>query len=186
MNKILAMIAALMLCSATLVMAADEPAAPNQATVAKEAPKADKLMPEPTAACPKMGMMGGGMGMMGNGPGSAMSPDLMKKMQEQMEKIRQSTDPAERQKLMQEHFQSMQEAMQAMHGNMGKAGGMGGCMQCCCCCQQHCAKTMGGKNCKKGGNCARGKGMGMMPQGAAMGSGTGGMMEPQRQMQQSK
>jgi hypothetical protein len=45
----------------------------------------------------------------------------MKEMQAQMEKIRQTTDPKERQRLMQEHMQGMGEQMQMMQG-------MGGCM----------------------------------------------------------
>ena len=203
MKKSLTMIAALMLCSASLAMAADAPTAPKKSAAAKEVSKVDKLMSEPTEACHKMDMMGGGMGMMGNGAGNAMSPDPMKKMQEQMDKIRQTTDPIERQKLMQEHFQSMQEAMQFMRGNLGRMGGMDGCSQCCC--QQHCDKAMGGKTKCKDGKCARGKRTGMKPQGGGMEatpqSGAAGsmeqrmdmmqmmmenMMEHQRQLQQSK
>jgi len=45
----------------------------------------------------------------------------MKKIQEQMQKINATTDPAERRKLMKEHMQSMQEGMKMM-GRMG--GGM--------------------------------------------------------------
>jgi hypothetical protein len=77
---------------------------------------------------------------------------------------------------MQEHFQAMQEAMQAMRGNAGTM--MSGCMQCCCC-QQQCGTAKGGKSCNKGGNCARGKGMGAMPQGgAAAATPQGGMAAP--------
>ncbi|MCK9382459.1 MAG: hypothetical protein M0P95_15525 [Sulfuritalea sp.] len=43
----------------------------------------------------------------------------MKKMQQQMEQFRATTDPAERQKLMQAHMQTMQENMQTMHGMDG-------------------------------------------------------------------
>lgn len=42
----------------------------------------------------------------------------MKTMQVQMERLRTTTDPTERQKLMQEHMQSMQENMKMMR-NMG-------------------------------------------------------------------
>jgi hypothetical protein len=49
----------------------------------------------------------------------------MKTMQAQLDRIHQSTDPVERQKLIQEHMKSMQETMQAMRG-MG--GGMIGKM----------------------------------------------------------
>ncbi len=51
--------------------------------------------------------------------------DNMKKMQQQMEKIRATTDPKERQKLMQAHMQAMQENMKAMRG-MGGPMMMGG------------------------------------------------------------
>ena len=57
-------------------------------------------------------MMGGGMQEM---------QAAMKKMQDQMAKIRATSDPAERQKLMAEHMASMREAM----GMMTKMGGMG-------------------------------------------------------------
>ena len=40
----------------------------------------------------------------------------MKAMQAQMAKIRATTDPKERQKLMQAHMQAMQDGMKAMHG----------------------------------------------------------------------
>ena len=47
--------------------------------------------------------------------------EKMKAMQGQMDKIRQTTDPKERQQLMQEH-------MRAMHANMEMMRGMGGSM----------------------------------------------------------
>jgi hypothetical protein len=53
--------------------------------------------------------MGGGM------------PAAMQKMQEQMAKLRSTTDPAERQKLMLEHMSTMREGM----GTMMKMGGSG-------------------------------------------------------------
>lgn len=43
----------------------------------------------------------------------------MKKMIVQMEKIRQTRDPKERQRLMQEHLQTMHEGAQAMRGTGG-------------------------------------------------------------------
>ena len=49
----------------------------------------------------------------------------MKRMQEQMDKLRQTQDPQERQKLLQEHYATMQSAMTAMHG-MWVPGMMGG------------------------------------------------------------
>ena len=52
--------------------------------------------------------------------------EKMKAMQAQMERIHKTTDPKERQKLMQAHMQSMQENMKAMRGmggQMMKGGG---------------------------------------------------------------
>ena len=51
----------------------------------------------------------------------------IKKMQHQMDMIATTTDPKERQKLMQEHMQTMQETMKAMRSMGGptmKGGGM--------------------------------------------------------------
>ena len=69
---------------------------------------------------------------MGDKPMPAVDAN-MKKMQEQMEKIGTTTDPKERQKLMQVHMQTMQENMKSMRA-MGdpmkmddkKGGGMMG------------------------------------------------------------
>ena len=49
----------------------------------------------------------------------------MKMMQDQMAKIQQTRDPAERQKLLQDHWVTMQNNMQLMHGMSGM--GMMGC-----------------------------------------------------------
>lgn len=49
----------------------------------------------------------------------------IQKMQEQMDKIRQTQDPQERQKLLQEHWQTMQSGMTMMQGMWGS--GMMGC-----------------------------------------------------------
>jgi hypothetical protein len=55
--------------------------------------------------------------------------ERMKTMQAQMEKIRQTTDPKEREKLLAEHMKSMQEGMQMMRGmGGGMMGMMGGGM----------------------------------------------------------
>ena len=43
----------------------------------------------------------------------------MKAMQAQMDNIRKTSDPKERQKLMQAHMQAMQENMKMMHGMVG-------------------------------------------------------------------
>jgi len=55
----------------------------------------------------------------------APTQENMQKMQQQMDKIATTTDPRERQKLMQEHMQTMQEnmkAMRSMGGPMMKGG----------------------------------------------------------------
>ncbi len=51
-----------------------------------------------------------------------------KKMQEQMEKIRQAKDPNERQKLWEEHWKTMHEGMGMMGMMMGRGPGGGGMM----------------------------------------------------------
>ena len=56
----------------------------------------------------------------------AKAQENLKKMQVQMDKIQQTQDPQERQKLLQVHWNSMQEVMQMMHGMWGN--GMGCCM----------------------------------------------------------
>ncbi|MCM2330842.1 MAG: hypothetical protein NDI70_06045 [Pseudomonas sagittaria] len=61
----------------------------------------------------------------------AQAQENLQKMQAQMEKIRQTQDPKERQKLLQEHWNTMQGGMGMMHGmGMGMWGGgmMGGHM----------------------------------------------------------
>jgi periplasmic protein CpxP/Spy len=51
--------------------------------------------------------------------------EKMKAMQAQMDNIRKTSDPKERQKLMQAHMQAMQENMKMMHGmGGGQPGGM--------------------------------------------------------------
>lgn len=59
---------------------------------------------------------GMGMGMM--------DMNRMQEMQKMMERIEQSDDPAEKQRLMQEHMDEMHKMMSDMHGMMGK--GMSG------------------------------------------------------------
>lgn len=55
----------------------------------------------------------------------AVAQENMKKMQEQMTKLQQTQDPAERQKLLQEHWTTMQNGMGMMQGMWGP--GMMGC-----------------------------------------------------------
>jgi len=54
-----------------------------------------------------------------------MDMDRMQEMHKTMERIQQSKDPAERQRLMQEHMEQMQKMMGDMHGMMGKGMGAG-------------------------------------------------------------
>jgi hypothetical protein len=59
--------------------------------------------------------------------------ERMKTMQSQMEKIRQTTDPKERERLLAEHMESMHEGMRTMRGMGGgmmgmMGGGPGGAM----------------------------------------------------------
>jgi len=58
----------------------------------------------------------------------AQSQEYMRKMEEQMNNIRQTKDPQERQKLLQEHWTTMQENMQLMHNIWRPYGGIGCCM----------------------------------------------------------
>lgn len=55
----------------------------------------------------------------------AKAQENLKKMQAQMRQIQKSTDPAQRQKLMQEHQAMMQQGIQIMNGMWGS--GMMGC-----------------------------------------------------------
>src|SRR3990167_59858 len=83
----------------------------------------------------------------------------MQTMHEQMAKISQTQDPQERQKLMQEHWNTMRGSMDMMQG-MWSAGGMGCCM-------------MGGNMMGSGNGCCDGGGMmgGGMSGGHMMGGG---------------
>ncbi|SDW56658.1 hypothetical protein [Pseudomonas sp. NFACC08-1] len=61
----------------------------------------------------------------------ATAQENLKKMQEQMTQIQNTSDPAQRQKLMQDHQATMRQSMQMMNGMMGccGAGMMGGHMK---------------------------------------------------------
>ena len=56
---------------------------------------------------------------------TAQIQESIQKMQEQMDRIRQTQDPQERQKLLQEHWTTMQNSMGMMQGMWGQ--GMMGC-----------------------------------------------------------
>ncbi|MEL7938241.1 hypothetical protein [Pseudomonas delhiensis] len=60
---------------------------------------------------------------------AAQVQENLQKLQSEMEKIQQTQDPQERQKLLQDHWNTMQQGMQMM-GGMGMWGG-GGMMGCC-------------------------------------------------------
>jgi hypothetical protein len=80
--------------------------------------------------CPMLGRDDGGWpvpGGMSPEPYSQRMRDHMQRMQEQMNKIAQTTDPQERQRLMKEHWQSMYKDMQTMRG-MGWMWGGGSMM----------------------------------------------------------
>lgn len=53
----------------------------------------------------------------------AKAQENLKKMQEQMSLIQNTADPAQRQKLMQDHQATMQQGLQMMNGIMGCCGG---------------------------------------------------------------
>jgi hypothetical protein len=150
MKKLITLTAALLFCIAPYAVADDSHSHDQSA-------KADKLAPETGAACPKagMGMMEGGM-----------SPDLKKKMQEQMSAIRKSNDPAEQRKLM-------QEAMQALRGKAGISEPP---------CAQNCPKPLAG-DCQKRDSCPPPSTQQRMDMMQSM---MENMLEHQRQMQQIK
>ena len=94
----------------------------------------------------------------------AKAQERMKQAQALMARLRESKDPAERKRLMQEHMQAMRDTMGMMRGmRMGMMGGGQG------------MGMMGG-----------GQGMGMMGGGQGKGSAkTGGMM-PMHQMMEDR
>lgn len=93
---------------ATPIAQADEAHHPKD----KQEKVSDTQVPATTTtASPGMGM---GM----------MDMNRMQEMHKMMERIEQSDDPAEKQRLMQEHMDEMHKMMSDMHGMMGK--GMSG------------------------------------------------------------
>lgn len=101
----------------------------------------------------------------------------MQLMHDQMAKISQTQDPQERQKLMQEHWNTMRGSMDMMQG-MWNSGGMGCCMMGG---GMNGGHMMGGNMMGSGGGCCAGGGMmgGGMNGGHMMGGnmmGDGHMM----------
>ena len=109
-----ALIAAACLAVSAPVLAVDEhhPDEPKKPAATKPAAKA--LAKPPAGAKPGAAMMD--MGKM---------QEQMKQMQAQMEKIRATSDPKERQRLLAEHMKAMHEGMGMMQGMMGGGMGMG-------------------------------------------------------------
>lgn len=94
--------------------------------------------------------------------------DNLKKMEGQVEKIRKARDPAERERLLQEHMQSMRENMmmgQSLAAGPGAMGMMGGGMM------DQCMRMMGGPG-----------GMGMMGGGAGPEAMMGRMQQMEKRM----
>ena len=103
----------------------------------------------------------------------AKAQERMKQAQALMAKLRESKDPVERKRLMQEHMQAMRDTMGMMRGmRMGMMGGGQG------------MGMMGGG--QGMGMMGGGQGMGMMGGGQGKGSAkTGGMM-PMHQMMEDR
>jgi hypothetical protein len=130
MNKITILAAVTSLSVAAMPLYADDAHHPEKAQQAAPAPKAGA----PAAAMAKSAKPVAA-------PQVERTQETMRKLQDQMGKIRQASDPAERRKLLHEHMQTMQEGMKQMRamggmmmgmGNDGKQGGMmmgGGMMQ---------------------------------------------------------
>jgi hypothetical protein len=59
------------------------------------------------------------------GSGMMMMDRQMQKMRDLMEKMHKASDPAERQRLLEEHMQAMHEGMETMRGMRGEMGMMG-------------------------------------------------------------
>lgn len=139
MKKLLISSVVAVLCMGASAVYADDAHHPDQGSAPASKPAAGKSVPPKQPAAPDKSMS--------NAEGSGVADAQMAKAQERMKqaqalmsKLRETKDPAERQKLMREHTQAMRDTMGMMHGmKMGMDGcqGMG---------------MMGG-----------GKGMGMMP-----------------------
>ena len=104
------LIAAIVACalSAPIVSAQEKPA-PAEPAMNMDMGKPAREGPAPAKSAMNMDM----------DKNMSQMPEKMKAMQAQMDRIRNTTDPEERQKLMQEHMQTMQENMKAMRGMGG-------------------------------------------------------------------
>ena len=112
MNKITILAAVASLSMAAMPLYADDAHHPEKAQQAVSAPKADAAATamvkpaEPEQAADQQQIK--------------RAQETMRKLQEQMGKIRRTGDPMMRQKLMHEHMQTMQEGMRQLRG-MGSA-----------------------------------------------------------------
>lgn len=79
----------------------------------QQKPPAAKPVPKAAPKC------GAGMANM------APMRDNMKRMQDEMARIRASTDPKEKERLIEEHFKTMEQSMSMMQAMMGSGMGMG-------------------------------------------------------------
>lgn len=100
MNRTVAVIAACMFAASGAALADDA----HYPADAKQPPAAAPAKP----AAPGMG----GMGHM---------QEHMKRMQDQISKMRATSDPKEKERLMDEHMKTMEESMSKMKGMMGCA-----------------------------------------------------------------
>lgn len=120
MNKITILAAVAALSVAATSLYADDTHHPEKAQQSTSAPEAT-VMEQSTNPGPVTARQMG------------QAQETMHKLQELMGKIRQTRDPKERRKLMQEHMQAMQEGLKQLHdmggsmmgnGDGGKQGGM--------------------------------------------------------------
>jgi len=127
MKKLLISSVVVALCAGAPVVYADDAHHPEQGSASASKPVAGKnVLPKQPAASDKS---------MGNAEGSGAADAQMAKTQERMKqaqalmvKLRETKDPAERQRLMREHTQAMRDTMGMMRGmKMGMDGcqGMG-------------------------------------------------------------
>ena len=140
MKKLLISSVIAVLCTGASAVYADDAHHPEQGSASTSQPAAGKdVLPRQSAAPDKPMSNAGDSG--AADAQMAKAQERMKQAQALMAKLRETKDPAERQKLMREHAQAMRDTMGMMRemkmGMMGGGQGMG---------------TMGG-----------GQGMGMMP-----------------------
>ncbi len=124
MKKLLIGSVIAVLCTGASVVYADDAHHPEQGSASASKPAAGKnVLPKQPAAPDKS--MGGAEG---SAAGAQMgkAQERMQQAQALMAKLRETKDPAERQRLMREHTQAMRDTMGMMRGmKMGMCQGMG-------------------------------------------------------------